>query len=123
MMKFHTIGTTVVAELTDEKYIIANPQDFLDLIGDMLFRDCNRIIIHKKNLHEDFFRLHTRVAGDILQKISNYRFKLAIVGDFSEYKSKSLQDFIRESNKGENVFFVDTIEVAFNRLKTGNNLT
>ena len=35
----------------------------------------------------------------------NYRVKLAIYGDFTGYKSKPLQDFIRESNKGKDIFF------------------
>jgi hypothetical protein len=57
------------------------------------------------------------LAGDILQKFSNYRVKLAIVGDFIKYQNKSLQDFIRESNKGNTIFFVDNVESAFKRLK------
>jgi len=47
----------------------------------------------------------------------NYRMKLAIVGDFSRYTSKSLQDFIRESNRGNQVFFTDTVEAALRRLQ------
>jgi hypothetical protein len=31
---------------------------------------------------------------------------LAIVGDFSKYASKSLKDFIYESNKGKQINFV-----------------
>jgi hypothetical protein len=48
------------------------------------------------------------MAGEILQKFSNYRVKLAIVGDFSKYSSKSLADFIYESNKGKHINFVAT---------------
>jgi hypothetical protein len=32
---------------------------------------------------------------------------LAIVGDFSKFKSKSLADFIFESNKGKQINFVN----------------
>ena len=39
------------------------------------------------------------MAGEILQKFSNYRVRLAIVGDFTPYSSKSIKDFIYESNK------------------------
>jgi hypothetical protein len=55
------------------------------------------MILNENNFHPDFFRL-------------------AIIGDFSKYKSKSLQDFIRESNKGNRIFFVKTLEKALNRL-------
>jgi hypothetical protein len=56
------------------------------------------------------------MAGEILQKFSNYRMRLAIVGDFSEYKSKSLRDFIRESNRTGTINFVGTIDEALLRL-------
>ena len=63
-----------------------------------------------------FPKLQTGLAGDILQKFSNYRVKLAIVGDFSKYKSKSLHDFIRESNKGNRIFFAKNINDAMIKL-------
>lgn len=37
---------------------------------------------------------------------------LLIVGDFSEYKSKNLNDFIFESNKGRQVNFIASVEEA-----------
>ena len=106
----------MIAELTDDKFIITQTQDILDLIGDMVSYDCNRIIIHDRNLHTDFFYLKTGLAGDILQKFSNYKVKLAIIGDFSKYESKSLRDFIRECNKGTMIFFLDTLDTALIRL-------
>lgn len=42
--------------------------------------------------------------------------KIAIVGDFSVYKSKSLKDFIYESNKGNNIFFLPDEEQAIKKL-------
>ena len=50
-----------------------------------------------------------------MQKFINYR-KIAIVGDFSEYTSKPLKDFIFESNKGNSIFFVPTLEEAVRKL-------
>ncbi|MCX6254489.1 MAG: DUF4180 domain-containing protein [Bacteroidia bacterium] len=116
MLKFHKIENIVIAELTDERFIISQTQDALDLIGDSGSNNCNRIIIRERNLHSDFFRLQTGLAGEILQKFSNYNIKLAIVGDFSKYKSKNLQDFIRESNKGNRIFFVDSLDDALRML-------
>ena len=116
MFKFHEIEKKVIAELTDENFVISDVQDAVDLMGNVSFSGYSRIIIREKNLAADFYRLHTGLAGEILQKFSNYRIKLAIIGDFSEYKSKSLQDFIRESNKGNSIFFVENIDEAFVRL-------
>ena len=56
------------------------------------------------------------MAGEILQKFSNYRFPLVLIGDFSEFPSQSLQDFTRESNKGRQVNFVPTLPEALQLL-------
>jgi hypothetical protein len=116
MLKFYENKNVVVAELKDENFIISEPQDILDLMGDSMSNNCNRIIIREQNLHPDFFRLHTGLAGEILQKFSNYNFKMAIIGDFAKYKSKYLQDFIRESNKGNTVFFEENFVTGLNKL-------
>jgi hypothetical protein len=116
MLKFREIGTVLVAELTDENLVIKEVQEMLDLMGDSGANNCYRLVLNEKNLHADFFRLHTGFAGEILQKFSTYGFKLAIVGDFSKYKSISLQDFIRESNKGNRVFFVENRDIGLSKL-------
>lgn len=113
---FHPSPKISIAELTDEDFIISLPQHVLDIFGDLISVDCDRLIVHERNLHADFFDLKTRLAGEVLQKFSNYRVKLAVVGDFSKYSSKSLDDFIRESNKSNRVFFTDTIISAILRL-------
>ena len=116
MIKYHkTNDNKIIAELIDKKFILSQVQDALDLMGNLGPFDCNMIIIHESNLHKDFFNLKTRLAGDILQKFSNYRVKCAIVGDFSKYESKSLQDFIRESNRRGMIFFTDKLETALMR--------
>lgn len=38
--------------------------------------------------------------------------RIAIYGDFSRYTSKPLKDFMRESNRGRDVFFAATGEEA-----------
>ena len=67
----------------------------------------NRFIISKDNLTEDFFNLSNKIAGNILQKAINYKMKLAIIGDFSNYNSTALKDFIYECNGGNDIFFVE----------------
>jgi len=96
--------------------MINSPQDMLDIMADSGYGGCNNIIVHKQVLHKDFFDLKTGLAGEILQKFSNYRMKLAIVGDISHLKSKSLRDFIRESNSRGTICFVNTLDEALNRL-------
>jgi hypothetical protein len=116
MIKYHKIEEVIISELIDDSLIISHVQDALDIMGECGMKDCNRIIIREQNLNPDFFRLHTGFAGEMLQKFSTYNFKLAIIGDFSKYKSKSLQDFIRESNGGNRIYFVENLVSAFNKL-------
>ena len=76
----------------------------------------DRFIISEKNLKEDFFELRNKIAGNIFQKIINYRMKLAIVGDFDKYESKSLKAFIYECNRGKDIFFTESIDEAVTML-------
>lgn len=117
MITFHDFNGMLVAEEMDSSFRINEVQDAVDLLGDMYYNNCSFIVLKECNLHPDFFRLHKGLAGDVLQKFSNYNCKLAIVGDFSKYKSKSLQDFVRESNRGNRIFFVGTMDEAINRVK------
>jgi hypothetical protein len=50
------------------------------------------------------------LAGGILQKASNYGLKIGNVGDFTSIKSKSLRDFIYESNKTKQIVFKESKE-------------
>jgi len=74
------------------------------------------VVISKKLISEDFFILSTGLAGEILQKYINYGGRIAIFGDYSHYTSKPLKDFIYESNKGKDVFFVETEDEAVDML-------
>lgn len=106
------INSIAIAEVTADDIIISEVQDALDIIADCSYQGAEKIIFYEKNLHPDFFDLKTKLAGEILQKFSNYRMSLAIVGDFSKYASKSLRDFIYESNKGGRIRFVNSLEEA-----------
>lgn len=78
---------------------------------------CHKIALNKSAITEDFFVLSRGLAGEILQKLVNYQIKFAIYGDYSKYTSKPLRDFIYESNKGKDVFFVRDEDEAVKMLK------
>ena len=81
------------------------------------------IVIDKKLIVEEFFILSSGLAGEILQKYINYGGRIAIYGDYSHYTSKPLKDFIYESNKGKDVFFVSTEDEAVDILIRYNRQT
>ena len=105
-----------IAEVISDRIVINEVQDALDLMANCNYQGAERIILHENQFHPDFFDLKTRFAGEVLQKFSNYRNRLAIIGDFSKYNSHSLRDFIFESNKGNLVCFVATRDEAILRL-------
>lgn len=106
-----------IARIEEEKLLITDVSSALDLMVTVQYETkCRSIIIDKSNLSEDFFKLSSGVAGEILQKFVNYKTRLAIVGDFTKLSSKPLKDFIFESNKGRHVYFVGTEEEALEKL-------
>jgi hypothetical protein len=103
--------------IESEDILINDAQSALDFMMTVKYEtDCSRIIIDKTSICEDFFKLSSGIAGDILQKFINYHIKIAIVGDFTKYKSKPLHDFIYECNDGNDIFFVDNLEKAVEML-------
>lgn len=109
----HNVNGLAIAEITANGVVITNEQQFLEVVMNL---PADRIVIRKANLDEVFFDLRSGLAGAILQKVANYRLKLGIVGDYSGYESKSLRDFIYESNKVNTVVFVSTLDEALQRL-------
>ena len=84
--------------------------DALDCMAAAAYDGCIGVIVPRECLPEDFFILKTGFAGEVLQKFTTYNMKIAVTGDFSGYTSRSLKDFIYESNKGRQVFFKATLE-------------
>ena len=106
-----------VVETAAQEIVLRDTASALDLAISLQYeRQIDRIVIGKEAVTEEFFILSTGVAGEILQKFMNYGIKMAIFGDFSHYTSKPLQDFIRESNRGDLFFFVPTQQEALQKL-------
>lgn len=107
-IEIHQNNDQQIAEVVSETTVIATTEDGLDLLGNLYFQGFDKVILHEKNITPDFFDLKTGIAGEILQKFSNYRVRLAIVGDFSAYPGQSIRDFIFESNRRGDISFVGT---------------
>ena len=112
----HIINDTKIAEIVSDTLVIKTSEEGLDLLGNLYYQDFDKIVIQEKNITPDFFDLKNGMAGEILQKFSNYRVRLAIVGDFTPYSSKSIKDFIYESNKKGQINFVNTTTEALSLL-------
>lgn len=111
-IEVHHINEVKIAEITSVETMISTTEDGVNLLGNLYYQGFDRIVLHEKNITPDFFDLKNGIAGEILQKFSTYRVRLAIVGDFSKYTSKSLTDFMYESNKGRQINFVNATSEA-----------
>lgn len=115
-IELHQKGEVKIAEVISDALVVNNAEEALQLMVDLYYQDFDKIILHERCIMPDFFDLKTGIAGEVLQKFSNYRVRLAIVGDFDKYPGKSIKDFIYESNKGRQVNFLDSVEEAVERL-------
>jgi len=99
--------------------LLRNDRDATDLIGTAWEHRAALIVLPIERLGDDFFRLRTRIAGEIIQKFVTYGLRLVIVGDISRYLSESsaLRDFVYESNRGNQVWFVVNLDELGRRLE------
>lgn len=106
-----------VAHVTADDLVITDLQSAIDLIMTVNYEyGINDIAISKNLITDKFFILSSGLAGEVLQKFINYRFRIAIYGDYSKYTSKPLKDFIYESNNGRDVYFTEDLNGAVNKL-------
>ena len=104
-----------VLDLPLEGPPLGTEQDALDVIGGTFGQEIDVVAIPAGRLHPDFLLLRTGMAGAFLQKMQNYRYRTAIVGDIAAAiaASDALRDFVRESNRVGQVLFVrDAAELA-----------
>ncbi|MCI8646587.1 MAG: DUF4180 domain-containing protein [Firmicutes bacterium] len=108
---------TDIAVVSSDKIVITDVQSALDLAMTVKYETgAMKIAIDKQIICEEFFVLSTGLAGEILQKFMNYHVKAAVYGDYTQYTSKPLKDFIFESNRGRAFFFVQAKDEAIEKL-------
>jgi hypothetical protein len=95
-------------------------RDAVDLVGKAIEYGAEVLVVPAERLSDDFFTLRTRLAGEFVQKFVNYRLRLAILGDISGHlaKSSALRDFVAETNRGDQLWFVATLN-ELDRLLSG----
>jgi hypothetical protein len=118
-VKFYELHGVRILECAPDGLRLRNDRDAVDLIGAAFEHRANLIVLPVECLDDDFFRLSTRIAGELIQKFVNYRMRLAIVGDISRHltESSALRAFVTESNRGKDVWFVASLEELGRRLE------
>ena len=89
-----------------------------DVMSEAFAQSASLIAIPISRLDDDFFRLRTGVAGEVVSKLVGYHMKAAFLGDISQYvaNSDSFRDFVREANRGRDFWFVADLEELRQRL-------
>ncbi|MEK8127208.1 DUF4180 domain-containing protein [Paenibacillus filicis] len=86
------------------EYISAEPpvctdQDILALIAVCMEQNAELLMLHSEVLSKDFFELRTGVAGHIIQKLTNYRIRTALIAG-EESQEGRFKELAAEMNRG-----------------------
>jgi len=109
MDRVEVIGGETVLFAEAEGPPIGGPGDVTDLIGNAYAQNAGAVVLPVERLDRRFLVLSSRIAGEVIQKFTNYGFRVVVLGDVSAAAdgSEALQAFIRESNRGQGLWFVD----------------
>lgn len=107
-----------VLQLPESGPPIAGEADVTDVIGDAWGTEAEMIAIPTTRLTPEFTRLSSGVAGAIVQKLVNYRLHLVVVGPLDHHGPATgpLADWVREANRGRELWFVADLDELDARL-------
>lgn len=90
-----------------------------ETVGAAFAAGAQMVAVPLSRLGQDFLNLSTGIAGALIQRFFNARFRVVIIGDTAEAeaKSQSLRDFIAEANRGIGVWFSPDLKALEARLK------
>jgi hypothetical protein len=113
-----TIAGTPVLVWPAEGPPLATDRDASDIVGEAFSAGASLVAIPVVRLSPAFLDLKTRFAGEVLQKFVNYGLRVVVIGDVSAQvaASEPLRDFVRESNRGRHVWFVDDLQALADKL-------
>ena len=86
-MKYRIVDNVAVVTGLAER--IADAESAMDRVLSLKYESGVTAMAFSKDCFiEDFFRLSSGIAGEVIQKFVNYGIRAAVFGDFSQYTSK-----------------------------------
>lgn len=79
---------------------IVRVDDALALVSACIEQDTGCLLIDSSRLPRAFFDLKTRFAGEFVQKLQNYRIRVAIVIPQDADHGDRFTEFVREARRG-----------------------
>lgn len=115
---FLELNGVKVFEVPAEGPELRRGRDAVDLMSAASEQRAALILIPVQRFGDDFFDLRTQTAGEITQKFSMYGARVAILGNICQRiaNSKSLAAFVSEANRGDFLWFVESLEELKRRL-------
>lgn len=112
------LGGARVVDYAADGPLLRRPQDAIALIAEARSHGADLVAVPAERLAPEFFELRTGFAGEVMQKFVTYRVRLAIIGDLSTFTARSvaLQSLVHESNRGNSVWFLTTLDELKARL-------
>jgi PadR family transcriptional regulator AphA len=109
-----------IREIESKKYIellsaaepLRSENDALDLIALCWEHETNALMIHHAALSEDFFKLKTKLAGNMIQKFTNYSIKAAAIIPQMTIQKGRFKEMALETNKGNHFRLYESKEEA-----------
>jgi PadR family transcriptional regulator, regulatory protein AphA len=97
--KVITSGTCIIAECQPGSGMVTDENSALDLVSICGEEGTDLLLLHHSNLHPDFYDLKTRLAGNVLLKLSNYGIHAAAVIPNEMIGSGRFYEFVIETNR------------------------
>ena len=90
----------------------SDPLDVRTVLTRCIESGAGAVLFDRAALPPSFFDLSSGFAGELLQKLGQYGFRMAAVVPDPSRCSRSFQDFVREANRGGRFRFFPTREQA-----------
>jgi hypothetical protein len=100
-IRITTVDGRDIVEGAPGKQLLQSPDDVADVIVSCFEHGTQAVLLHAENLTEGFFDLSSGEAGAILQKLRNYRMRLAVVAPTDDvHQSSRFGEMVQEESKG-----------------------
>jgi hypothetical protein len=93
----HAGAVTIV----EGKSPLSTVNDALDLIAACSEHNTDYVLLDTPVLPDAFFELQTRFAGELLQKLQNYRLRTAVVVSPVQDYGERFTEYLREARKAQ----------------------
>lgn len=106
------IGSKKYIEVVSTAEPVSSENDALDMIALCWEHEANALMINYETLSENFFKLKTKVAGNIIQKFVNYNIKVAAIVPQETIQKGRFKEMALETNKGNHFRLYESKEEA-----------